>query len=383
MAPAARSGPSAIADCEAIASTPFADASCSSGTIRGASAWNAGSPNALVAPSTAPSTTSAAYESASRNVRATTAASESATTSTHFGPKRSTGMPATGPSSTAGTAHDETEDRELGGTGVEAEAGESPQGDERAPAPDRVQRLAGREQREAAVSQGGHPFRLSTRSPWSPESFDVPGGTSRPVPTATRRPYDAPMACPTCGADTPPGARFCPSCGHALVSRQDERRVATVLFADLVGFTRLSESADPEQVKNIVDRCFERLAAEIVTYGGQVDKVIGDALVAIFGAPVAHEDDAERAVRAGLRMQERLEQLNRDAGTDLRMRVGINTGEVLVGAIRAGGDYTAMGDVVNTASRLQSIAAARRGRRRSHHVRRDGACRLATSRWDR
>jgi len=141
-----------------------------------------------------------------------------------------------------------------------------------------------------------------------------------------------------------------------LVTRQDERRVATVLFADLVGFTRLSESADPEQVKNIVDRTFERLAGDVVSYGGQVDKVIGDALVAIFGAPVAHEDDAERAVRAGLRMQERLEQLNRDAGLDLRMRIGINTGEVLVGALRAGGDYTAMGDVVNTASRLQTIA---------------------------
>ena len=110
-------------------------------------------------------------------------------------------------------------------------------------------------------------------------------------------------------------------------------------------------------MKNIVDRTFERLAADVVAYGGQVDKVIGDALVAIFGAPVAHEDDAERAVRAGLRMQERLEQLNRDAGTDLRMRIGINTGEVLVGALRAGGDYTAMGDVVNTASRLQTIAA--------------------------
>ena len=164
------------------------------------------------------------------------------------------------------------------------------------------------------------------------------------------------MNCPSCGSLAPDGARFCPSCGHALVTRQDERRVATVLFADLVGFTSLSESADPEQVKNIVDRTFERLAGDVVSYGGQVDKVIGDALVAIFGAPVAHEDDAERAVRAGLRMQERLEQLNRDGGLDLRMRIGINTGEVLVGALRAGGDYTAMGDVVNTASRLQTIA---------------------------
>ena len=174
-----------------------------------------------------------------------------------------------------------------------------------------------------------------------------------PVPTLRSH---AAMNCPSCGSTAPEGARFCPACGHALVTRQDERRVATVLFADLVGFTRLSESADPEQVKNIVDRTFERLAADVVSYGGQVDKVIGDALVAIFGAPVAHEDDAERAVRAGLRMQERLEQLNRDAGLDLRMRIGINTGEVLVGALRAGGDYTAMGDVVNTASRLQTIA---------------------------
>jgi class 3 adenylate cyclase/tetratricopeptide (TPR) repeat protein len=164
------------------------------------------------------------------------------------------------------------------------------------------------------------------------------------------------MTCSSCGSTAPVDARFCPACGHALVTRHDERRVATVLFADLVGYTRLSESADPEQVKNIVDRTFERLAADVVSYGGQVDKVIGDALVAIFGAPVAHEDDAERAVRAGLRMQERLEQLNRDVGLELRMRIGINTGEVLVGALRAGGDYTAMGDVVNTASRLQTIA---------------------------
>lgn len=140
------------------------------------------------------------------------------------------------------------------------------------------------------------------------------------------------------------------------MARHDERRVATVLFADLVGFTRLSESADPEHVKNLVDRCFERLAADVVSYGGQVDKVIGDALVAIFGAPVAHEDDAERAVRAALRMQEHLERLGTETATKVRMRIGVNTGEVLVGAMRAGGDYTAMGDVVNTASRLQSIA---------------------------
>jgi class 3 adenylate cyclase/tetratricopeptide (TPR) repeat protein len=164
------------------------------------------------------------------------------------------------------------------------------------------------------------------------------------------------MTCPSCGGAAPADARFCPSCGHSLVARPDERRVATVLFADLVGFTTLSESADPEHVKNLVDRCFERLATEVTTFGGQVDKVIGDALVALFGAPVAHEDDAERAVRAALRMQERLAEMRDELGTEVHLRIGVNTGEVLVGALRAGGDYTAMGDVVNTASRLQQVA---------------------------
>src|SRR5687768_11792145 len=99
-----------------------------------------------------------------------------------------------------------------------------------------------------------------------------------------------------------------------------------------------------------------RLAADIVSFGGRVDKIIGDAIVALFGAPVAHEDDAERAVRAAIQMQRSLEQANTAVGADIRLRVGINTGEVLVGALRSGGDYTAMGDVVNTASRLQSTA---------------------------
>ncbi len=130
----------------------------------------------------------------------------------------------------------------------------------------------------------------------------------------------------------------------------------TILFADLVGYTSLSETMDPEHVKNLVDGCFERLVADIDAFGGRVDKIIGDAIVALFGAPTAHEDDAERAVRAALRMQETLEQASTELGVDIRMRVGVNTGEVLVGALRAGGDYTAMGDVVNTASRLQTSA---------------------------
>lgn len=154
----------------------------------------------------------------------------------------------------------------------------------------------------------------------------------------------------------PAGARFCPSCGHPLLTPSDERRVVTVVFGDIVGFTALSEGRDPEQVKNLVDRCFERLAVDITSFGGRVDKVVGDAVVALFGAPVAHEDDAERAVRAALAMQDTIAHMTDDLGAAVRMRIGVNTGEVLVGAQRAGGDYTAMGDVVNTASRLQTIA---------------------------
>jgi len=138
----------------------------------------------------------------------------------------------------------------------------------------------------------------------------------------------------------------------------EERRIVTVLFADLVGSTALAESMDPEQVKRLIERCFERLVADLGAFGGKLDKLLGDAIVALFGAPVAHEDDAERAVRAALRMQETLRELAEDplAGpAPLQMRIGINTGEVLVGTL-AGTDYTAMGDVVNTAARLQALA---------------------------
>src|SRR5690606_4894649 len=121
----------------------------------------------------------------------------------------------------------------------------------------------------------------------------------------------------------------------------------------------LSETRDPEQVKNLVDRCFEAMVAQINAYGGVVDKIIGDAIVALFGAPLAHEDDAERAVRAALEIQDTLRSRQAELGVEIQMRIGVNTGEVLVGALRAGGDYTAMGDVVNSAQRIQ--AAARPG----------------------
>lgn len=171
------------------------------------------------------------------------------------------------------------------------------------------------------------------------------------------RPYIGGVVCPSCSAENTDDARFCSTCGQALAARTEERRVVTVLFADLVGFTSLSEHRDPEVVKRVVDGAFERLVRDVTTFGGRVDKIVGDAIVALYGAPVAHEDDAERAVRAALRMQETLSAHRGESGLDIRMRVGVNTGEVLVGALRAGGDYTAMGDVVNLASRLQTAAS--------------------------
>lgn len=131
----------------------------------------------------------------------------------------------------------------------------------------------------------------------------------------------------------------------------------TVLFGDVVGFTGLAEHRDPEQVKRLIDGVFERLVDDVTSFGGRVDKLLGDGILALFGAPVAHEDDPERAVRAALRMQETIGGFVADAGSDdaLQMRIGINSGEVLVGTL-AGTDYTAMGDVVNTASRLQAEA---------------------------
>ena len=168
------------------------------------------------------------------------------------------------------------------------------------------------------------------------------------------------MLCPSCASELPSDARFCSSCGYAITATQiEERRITTVLFADLVGFTSLAEHRDPEAVKRLIDSCFQLLVDDITAFGGRVDKILGDGILALFGAPVAHEDDAERAVRAALRMQATLAHFVGTSGlsgsSGIRMRVGINTGEVLVGTL-AGTEYTAMGDVVNTASRLQSAA---------------------------
>jgi class 3 adenylate cyclase/tetratricopeptide (TPR) repeat protein len=164
------------------------------------------------------------------------------------------------------------------------------------------------------------------------------------------------MTCPACGAPVAEGARFCSECGQRLVAAADERRLVTVLMADLVGFTAFSAASDPEHVKRLVDSCFDALVVDILDFGGHLDKIVGDEIVALFGAPIAHEDDAERAVRAALRMHATLAALAPDLGISVQMRVGVNTGEVLVGAMRAGGLPTVMGDVVNTAQRLEKLA---------------------------
>ena len=164
------------------------------------------------------------------------------------------------------------------------------------------------------------------------------------------------MSCSSCGLRIPEKARFCSHCGASQATAGEERRVVTVLFADIVGFTTLAERLDPEEVKHLVDRAFERLVSDITMFGGVVDKVMGDGIIALFGAPTAHEDDAERAVRAGLRMQETLAGISSEVVPALQVRIGVNTGEVLVGTTSAGGDYTAMGDVMNSADRLQMLA---------------------------
>ena len=133
----------------------------------------------------------------------------------------------------------------------------------------------------------------------------------------------------------------------------------SVLFCDLVGFTATSERQDPEDVRARIRPYHARLRSEIEGYGGTVEKFVGDAVMAVFGAPAAHEDDAERAVRAGLAVLEAIAELNEDdPELELQVRVGINTGEAVValGARPEQGEGIVTGDVVNTAARIQSAA---------------------------
>jgi len=199
--------------------------------------------------------------------------------------------------------------------------------------------------------------------------------------------------CPACSSPNPAGQRFCGSCGGALPGatpaappqvaapatapvpavappapaitpppHEEERRLVTALFCDLVGFTPLTESLDPEEVREIQTAYFGQMSAEISRFGGTVEKYAGDAVLALFGAPTAHEDDAERAVRCALAMQVAFRPVAEEAGehwkVDLAVRIGVNTGEAISGAWDVEGrrDYSATGDVVNTAARLQSAA---------------------------
>src|SRR5215211_2155263 len=162
--------------------------------------------------------------------------------------------------------------------------------------------------------------------------------------------------CAACGQDNPGGFRFCGACGASLAgparAPAEERRLVTVLFCDLVGFTARSDQADPEDVGALLRPYHARLRAEIERLGGTLDKFIGDGVMAVFGAPIAHEDDPERAVRCALGMLAAVQEL------DLAVRVGITTGEVLVDLAPGAATEGVVGDVVNTASRLQGVAPA-------------------------
>ncbi|HWQ24559.1 MAG TPA: AAA family ATPase [Gaiellaceae bacterium] len=164
------------------------------------------------------------------------------------------------------------------------------------------------------------------------------------------------LVCPSCGRENADDARFCSYCAtplEAAAAPREERKVVTCLFCDLVGFTARAETMDPEDVRRLLQPYHERVRSELERFGGTVEKFIGDAVMALFGAPLAHEDDPERAVRAALAIREALA----DEG-ELEVRIGITTGEALValGARPEAGEGMASGDVVNTAARLQAAA---------------------------
>src|ERR671935_1192109 len=181
------------------------------------------------------------------------------------------------------------------------------------------------------------------------------------------------VACPSCGVANSPGAKFCGECGSPLVREAvlvapageppaptapvAERRLVSVLFADLVGFTTISESRDPEEVRELLSRYFDSCRRLIELYGGTVEKFIGDAVMAVWGTPTAQEDDAERAVRAALDLVAMVSALGQEVGApELRARAGVVTGEAAV-TLGADGEGMVAGDLVNTASRIQAAAA--------------------------
>ncbi len=205
-------------------------------------------------------------------------------------------------------------------------------------------------------------------------------GDAKPKRSAAR------IACAGCGAALLPAHKFCPNCGAPVAAAsasaaavpasgpslqvgaqpadalEEQRKVVTVMFADISGSTPLTERLDPEEMRAILGRHFGALAREIQHFGGTIDKYIGDAVMAVFGAPVSHEDDAERAVSAAMAMREAISRendtLEREHGVRLSLRIGVNTGEVVAGLLagEVQGAYTVVGDAVNTAQRLESAA---------------------------
>ena len=170
------------------------------------------------------------------------------------------------------------------------------------------------------------------------------------------------VVCPNCGEENPAKFRLCGYCGTPLAQTlppQELRKTVTILFSDLKGSTALGESVDPEALHEIKNRYFEAMSQVLERHGGSIEKYIGDAVMAVFGIPTMHEDDALRAVRAAGEMGDRLallnEELERDAGVVLAARTGVNTGEVVVGDGRLGG-ASVTGRAVNIAKRLEQAA---------------------------
>ena len=199
-------------------------------------------------------------------------------------------------------------------------------------------------------------------------------------------------SCPQCGNELPPEAKFCNKCGHdvrkpkeeasidyaepqsytpkfladkILTTRssiEGERKLVTVLFADVADYTAMAEKLDPEEVHQIMDGCFKILMNEIHRYEGTINQFTGDGIMSLFGAPIAHEDHAQRACYAELSIQKALvnfeEKIKKDYGMRFKMRIGLNSGSVVVGAIGDDlrMDYTAIGDTTNLASRMESMA---------------------------
>jgi len=200
------------------------------------------------------------------------------------------------------------------------------------------------------------------------------------------------LSCPQYDNTLPTGAKFCNKCGHDLrapkeipainyaapqtytpkfladkiittrSSIEGERKLVTVVFADVANYTTFSEKLDPEEVHQIMDECFKILLREIHTFEGTINQFTGDGVMALFGAPVAHEDHAQRACYAALAVQKALESFNekikKDSGADFKMRIGVNSGPVIVGSIGDDlrMDYTAVGDTTNLASRIENLA---------------------------